>query len=205
MIKLNRPINWHKGLTAPVVVALMAWYNNFEVAPLLYLALHGSYGVLWLLKDRWYPDRQWDEQVSLGYAVFVWFALAFYWIAPWLLIAQKQLPPPWAMATAVALNMIGTMLHFGSDAQKYFTLKYHPGLITSGFFARCRNINYLGELMIYSGFALLAWHWAAWIGIGLFFALAFVPNMIRKDRSLSRYPEFSEYRRRSGWLLPRLF
>ncbi|PSN17333.1 steroid 5-alpha reductase, partial [filamentous cyanobacterium CCP5] len=32
-----------------------------------------------------------------------------------------------------------------------------------------------------------------------------VPNMRKKDESLSRYPEFADYRARSGLLLPQLF
>jgi hypothetical protein len=39
----------------------------------------------------------------------------------------------------------------------------------------------------------------------LFAALVFVPNMRKKDQSLSRYPEFAAYQERSGLLLPKLF
>jgi protein-S-isoprenylcysteine O-methyltransferase Ste14 len=95
------------------------------------------------------------------------------------------------------------MLHYSSDAQKYFTLKYKPGLITEGFFKRCRNTNYLGELMIYTGFALLSGSWIGYIGITGFFIGAFIPNMIKKDKSLSRYPEFETYKKQSGLLFPK--
>ncbi|MEK6783172.1 MAG: DUF1295 domain-containing protein [Bacteroidota bacterium] len=95
--------------------------------------------------------------------------------------------------------MFGTMLHFGSDAQKYFSLKYKTGLITEGFFACMRNVNYLGEFLIYSGFALLSMSWLGFVGITIFLAGAFVPNMIRKDKSLSRYPGFVEYKRKLGF------
>jgi protein-S-isoprenylcysteine O-methyltransferase Ste14 len=129
--------------------------------------------------------------------------LGLYWIAPWLLISQRIEPPAAIIATAVALNMFGVMLHYSSDAQKYFTLKYKPGLITEGFFARCRNTNYLGELMIYSGFALLTMSWIGFIGIAAFFIGAFIPNMIKKDKSLARYPEFNSYKKKSGLLFPK--
>ncbi|NER47295.1 MAG: steroid 5-alpha reductase, partial [Symploca sp. SIO1A3] len=33
----------------------------------------------------------------------------------------------------------------------------------------------------------------------------FIPNMLKKDKSLSRYPEFEEYKANSGLLLPQLF
>ncbi|MFN6180885.1 MAG: hypothetical protein ACK4ZH_09320 [Dolichospermum sp.] len=40
---------------------------------------------------------------------------------------------------------------------------------------------------------------------GLFIAMIFVPNMLKKDKSLSRYPEFAEYKENSGLLFPKLF
>jgi len=202
-MKLNFPINLHKGGTAFLVISLMFFYQNFSTGPWVYLALHGSYGFLWLLKDRMFPDKQWEQIVSVPYGIFVFLVLGLYWIAPWLLISQRIEPPAVIIAAAVALNMFGVMLHYSSDAQKYFTLKYKPGLITEGFFARSRNTNYLGELMIYSGFALLTVSWIGFIGIAAFFIGAFIPNMIKKDKSLARYPEFDNYKKKSGLLFPK--
>ena len=202
-MKIKNPINLHKGLTAGIVLGLMFWYDNFSTGAWVYLALHGSYGFLWLFKDRVYPDKKWEEDVSIPYAVLVFFALGLYWIAPFILISQQKIPGDLIIAGAVALNMSGSVLHYGSDAQKYFTLKYKPGLITEGFFARCRNPNYLGELMIYVGFAMLSMCWMGYIGIVSFFSFVFIPGMIKKDKSLSRYPEFAEYKKRSGLLLPK--
>lgn len=203
-MKLKYPINLHKGSTSLFVLALMFYYQNFSIGPWIYLALHGSYGFLWLLKDHIFPDNQWEQRVSVPYGIFVFFALGLYWIAPWLLISTHTQPGNPVIALAVALNTIGVMLHYSSDTQKYFTLKYRPGLITEGFFTRCRNTNYLGELMIYSGFAVLSVSWVGFIGIATFFIGAFVPNMIKKDKSLSRYPDFASYKKQSGLLLPKL-
>ena len=203
-MKLKYPINLHKGSTAIFVVGLMFYYQNFSIGPWVYLALHGSYGFLWLLKDRMFPDKQWEQLVSVPYGIFVFLVLGLYWIAPWLLISQLIEPSAAIIAAAVVLNMFGVMLHYGSDAQKYFTLKYKPGLITEGFFARCRNTNYLGELLIYSGFGLLTVSWIGFIGITAFFIGAFIPNMIKKDKSLSRYPDFENYKKQSGLLFPNL-
>jgi steroid 5-alpha reductase family enzyme len=129
--------------------------------------------------------------------------LGLYWVAPFILISQHRVPADAIIAGAIALNIFGSVLHFGSDAQKYFTLKYKPGLITEGFFARCRNINYLGEAMIYTGFAMLSMSWLGFIGIAAFFSFVFIPGMLRKDKSLSRYPAFAAYKKRSGLFLPK--
>ena len=203
-MKLKYPINLHKGSTAIFVLGLMYYYQNFSIGPWVYLALHGSYGFLWLLKDRMFPDKQWEQVVSVPYGIFVFLILGLYWIAPWLLISQRIEPRVEIISAAIVLNMFGVMLHYGSDAQKYFTLKYKSGLITEGYFSRCRNINYLGELMIYSGFALLTVSWLGFIGIVAFFVGAFIPNMIKKDKSLSRYPEFAAYKKQTGLLFPKL-
>jgi protein-S-isoprenylcysteine O-methyltransferase Ste14 len=95
-------------------------------------------------------------------------------------------------------------LHFASDAQKHFVLKVQPGLIEDGFFARCRNTNYLGEVLIYLSFAMVAMHWLPYVVLAVFGLAVFLPNMRKKDQSLARYPGFGAYRERSGLLLPRL-
>ncbi|HEY9749705.1 MAG TPA: DUF1295 domain-containing protein [Allocoleopsis sp.] len=203
-MKAKHAINLQKGLTGFVVIGLMWAYQNFTIGPWVYLALHGTYGLLWLLKDRLFPDKQWEQKISVGQGIFVGIILVLYWVAPFLLISRGVVPSAPLIAAAVALNILGVFLHYGSDAQKYFTLKYQSGLITEGFFARCRNTNYLGEILIYSSFALLAQHWLPFAILALFFVGLFLPNMRRKDQSLARYPEFAEYKARSGFLLPQL-
>jgi len=204
-MKIKHPINLHKLLTFAVVIGLMVGYQNFTVAPWVYLALHGSYGVMWLFKDSLYPDRQWEEEISLPMGISTFILLGSYWVAPYLLISGGVQPSNALIGVAIATNLFGIFLHYGSDAQKYFTLKYKKGLITEGFFSRSRNPNYLGEILIYLGFALLACHWLPLVILGVFAALIFFPNMKKKDESLSRYPEFAAYKERSGMLLPKLF
>lgn len=204
-MKLKYAINLHKGTTAFVVLALMWFYNNYSLAAFVYLALHGSYGFLWLLKDRIYPDKQWEQQVPLWYALVAFLALCLYWAPAFILIYNHAEPPGYIICIATTLNLIGGVLHFGSDAQKHFTLQYKRGLITDGFFARCRNTNYLGEFMIYIGFAMLTMHWLGYMPILLFFTFVFVPNMLKKDKSLARYPGFADYKKRSGLFLPKLW
>ena len=203
-LKVKHPVNLHKGTTGLIVVGLMVVYQNFGIGPWVYLALHGTYGLLWLLKDRLYPDKQWEQEISIGLGVIAFILTGLYWVAPWLLISRGFVPSAPLISGAIALNIVGIFLHYGSDAQKYFTLKYQPGLITEGFFAQCRNTNYLGEIFIYGSFALLAWHWLPFLILGGFIVGMFIPNMLKKDKSLSRYPEFDIYKAQSGLLIPRI-
>ncbi len=203
-IPAKYPINLHKGLTLPVVLAMMLVWHNSSVGAWVYLALHGTYGVLWLLKDAMFPDPKWEESIALPQALVVFVLLGTYWIAPFLLISRGGEPPAPLVAGAIALNILGIFLHYASDAQKYFVLQVRSGLIDDGFFARTRNPNYLGEMLIYAAFALLAMHWLPWVILVGFWAAVFWPNMQAKERSLARYPGFAAYQVRSGLLLPRL-
>lgn len=203
-MKIKQVINLHKGLTSLVILGLMVWYDNFTVAPVVYLALHGTYGILWLVKDRLYPDKQWEQEISLPMGIFTFVMLGLYWVAPLLLISRGIETPLWLIGLAIACNITGVFLHYASDSQKYFTLKYQRGLITEGFFARCRNTNYLGEILIYLSFALLGMHWLPYVILAAFIFGIFLPNMRKKDESLSRYPEFAAYKANSGLLFPKL-
>jgi hypothetical protein len=80
-----------------------------------------------------------------------------------------------------------------------------PGrLITTGFFRHVRHPNYLGEMLIYGSYALIVNHWLPWVILAAVWLLYFLPNMLVIEASLSRYPEFEGWRRRTGFLLPRI-
>ena len=204
-MKTKHFINLHKGTTFFFVLGLMVVYQNFTLGPWVYLALHGTYGFLWLLKDRLYPDKQWEEEIPLATGIFGFGFIGLYWVAPFILISSRVVPPLPLISAAIAINIFGVFLHYVSDAQKYYTLKYKSGLITEGFFERCRNTNYLGEILIYLALAMLAMHWLPFVILGGFAAGLFIPNMLKKDKSLSRYPEFAAYKAKSGLIIPKLF
>jgi protein-S-isoprenylcysteine O-methyltransferase Ste14 len=205
VMKIKHVVNFHKGSTFLFVIALMIAYQNFTLGPWVYLSLHGTYGILWLLKDRLYPDRQWEQKISWPLGLLSFGIISLYWVAPFILISSRTEPSLPLVAAAIALYTLGIFLHYVSDAQKYYTLKYKTGLITEGFFARCRNTNYLGEILIYLAFAIVTMHWLPFVILGGFIAGIFIPNMLKKDQSLSRYPEFDEYKANSGLLFPKLF
>lgn len=196
-------IDSHKAATFLFVLILMAVYDQWRnPTAWVYLALHGTYGMLWVLKGRIFPDRQWERATGLGYGLFIWLGLSLYWIAPWLLTSRGVDAPPWYLGLCISLYAFGVFFHFSADMQKHTALQLQPGLITDGLFARIRNPNYFGELLIYLGFGLLAMHWAPLMVIALYLAVIWVPNMRRKDRSLARYPGFEEYKAHTKLFIP---
>jgi len=133
-MKLNQIINLHKGLTAFVVIGLMIFFDNFTIAPYVYLALHGTYGLLWLLKEKIFPDPYFKEKINFLTSVTGFIFLGSYWVAPYILISSQKSVPNFVIAASVSINIIGVFLHFASDAQKYFSLKLKKDLIKEGFF-----------------------------------------------------------------------
>lgn len=201
-MKVKHVINLHKGTTFIYILGLMFVYQNFSLGPWIYLALHGSYGILWLIKDKLYPDKKWEQEFPWNINLISLGLLSLYWVAPFILVSHQVDPPLPLVSAAITLNIFGIFFHYVSDAQKFYTLKYQPGLITEGFFARCRNTNYFGEILIYLAFAILAMHWLPFLILGGMIATIFIPNMLKKDQSLSRYPGFDEYKNKSGILFP---
>ncbi|NEQ16596.1 MAG: steroid 5-alpha reductase, partial [Moorea sp. SIO3E2] len=102
-MKIKHFINLSKGLTAPVVLGLMVVYQNFTLGPWVYLALHGTYGVMWLLKDRIYPDKQWEEEIPIGMGILGFGILMLYWVAPFILIRSGSEPPLPLVAAAISM------------------------------------------------------------------------------------------------------
>lgn len=246
-VPLNVAIDVHKAATGLFVLVLMHAYDVFTAPAWVYLALHGSYGIAWVLKDVAVGDRKWRRRVGLPGVLGAWAFLTLYWVAPVLLILGTagslelggwrpgtEWSPPGAgwLATAVVAYVTGLVLMIGADAQKNATLAARssgsgdegragddrgtdprggkpasssgPGLITTGFYARMRHPNYMGEMLLYGAFALVVGHWLPWLILGVVWALFFVPNMLAIEASLSRYPGYEAWRARTGFLLPRV-
>jgi steroid 5-alpha reductase family enzyme len=210
-IKLAWVINLQKGGTLFFVSLLMIWYRNDTTAAWVYLALHGTYGLCWLLKHISFPDPQWERRVTVGGAACaVLLVLGPYWIFPYLLISDALGPDHPApnnvlLALCISLHTFGIVLMTAADAQKYFTLKYHPGLIEEGLFKYVRHPNYLGEILVYASYALLVQHWLPWLILAYIWIGLFWVNLMMIEASLARYPGWTSYRARTGLLWPRLF
>lgn len=201
-------IDFQKCGTFPVLGLMMWFYGNDSTAAWIYLALHGSYGLAWCVKDLAFPDPGWQVRITIGGGLMAFLGvLGWYWVFGWLLISgvsQPDYPLPdgaW-FALCISLCLLGTVIMIAADAQKYFTLRERRGLITDGMHRYLRHPNYLGEMMIYASFALMVWHWLPWLVLAWVWGGIFAVNMIHKEASLARYPEWPAYRRQSWWILP---
>ena len=207
-------IDSHKGVTPFFIIGLIGYYNQWDnFIAFIYLALHGTYGLLWVTKSYIFPDKQWEQNTSISYGILIWLGLSLYWISPYIITSNdaifplfKETPGNIYYASCIVVYIIGIFLHFTSDMQKYISLELKKGhLIDNYMFSKIRNTNYLGEFFIYVGFTLLASDWAPLIALFIFIIFIWIPNMIKKDKSLSKYQEFENYKKRTNRLFPFIY
>jgi len=161
------------------------------------------------MKSYYFPDRSWERETSLAYGFIIWLGLSLYWIAPYIITSGIVLgriymvKSFWLISFVISLYIVGVFLHFCSDMYKDTFIKYNKKkLINSGLFKRSRNMNYFGEFLIYISFAILSGNLIPFIVLTLFITVIWIPNMLRKDRSLEKYQNFKEYKKKSSLFIP---
>jgi hypothetical protein len=90
--KLTWVINFQKAGTIPLLVFFVAWYHNTTTAAWIYLAMHGTYALVWIIKDVAFPDRSWQARITIlgGINAFI-SVLGWSWVFGWLLISIREL------------------------------------------------------------------------------------------------------------------
>mmetsp|Transcript_10722 Transcript_10722/g.24440 ORF Transcript_10722/g.24440 Transcript_10722/m.24440 type:complete len:509 (-) Transcript_10722:160-1686(-) len=204
-IKLSWLVNAHKGAALPVALLLMLLYRHSSPSAWVYAGLHGSYGLCWLLKAAAFPDVSFERPVTWASGlVFVPATMMLYYIFPWLLASGLgggvELP---TICFCILLHNVGLCIMMTADCQKFFVLQAKGRhLVTDGMFARVRHPNYLGEMLLYTSYAILANHWLAWAVVLTFWSLLFSTRIAYKEASMSRYEEWVDYSKATGALLP---
>ena len=205
-MKIITFINAHKILVPPIVLAMMWYFSNWSSEAYIYLSLHGTYAILWLIKESLYPDRRFQDKQPVWIGIlFIFLPLAGYYLALYLLISRHIVLPPPITGLVLLLYILGIFLDYVVDAQKFHTLRLQRGLIEDGLFGRTRNPNYLGEILIYVAFAIMSWHWLPFLVLAGWVFGFFARNMWAKDRSMARHPGFASYKAGTGLLFPKLW
>ena len=211
VLKFAWVINFQKTGTFFYILLLMNYYQNYSVAACVYLALHGMYGFCWMLKHFAFPDQSWEKKVTIGGGLMAFvLVLGLYWVFPYLLISgilgpDQKMASLAVLTAAISLHTLGVVIMMTADCQKYFTLKHHQGLIREGLFKYIRHPNYLGEIMLYASYAMIVQHWIPWAILAWVWIGVFLVNILQKEASISRYPEWADYKKQSGMLIPKLF
>lgn len=205
-LQIRHFVNAQKGGTGLYVFVLMWVYKNYNPGCWVYLGLHGTYGMVWLLKDLVFPDRNFQKGVNFLNSIATISLLLLYWIPAWLLVTGfgLQNPSPSRVALCILLNSMGTALMIAADSQKYWTLKFKQGLITDGVFKYTRSPNFLGEIMIYLSFAVCVGIWEVYLAFIAIWVVVLGTFIAMKEQSNSKKKGWSLYEQRTFILLPKI-
>ena len=96
-----------------------------------------------------------------------------------------------------------------TDAQKYLVLREREkgkgGLITHSMVGWSRNMNYLGEMMLYASFGVLNQMWEIWYIYAYMWGFVFTLRMLMKEYNLSKKAGWCEYKKRTWLVLPKIY
>jgi len=202
-IPLNYIINFQKAGTIIIMYILMLYFNNFSLGAWTYLALHGTYGIIWILKDNIFPDKSFQVKVSFIGAICVALVLLLYWVIGFIMMIGwgDQNPSPRKIFSCFFIFSIGLFLMVCSDLQKFITLKHKKGLITEYFLEKNRNTNYFGEILVYLSFAMISNHFVGYLILIAIWSSMFVSRIYLKECSLRKKEGYKKYKENSYIIL----
>lgn len=159
-----------------------------------------AYMMVFLLKRK----IPWEESISVP------LAFALYYIGFPLFVLPTTAPLDGLDYFGIALFLAGCVLNSGSEMLRD-QWKQNPAnkgkIYTGGFFKYSRHINYFGDILWVSAYAILTRNWyAATIPISLFCLFAFY-NAPKLDQYLKKkYGKgYDEYARRTKMLIPYIY
>jgi len=158
-------------------------------------------GTLFVFMRRRMP---WSEAVTIA----VWIAIfdgLFAWFG-------GRNPHPFGVLGAIGAVLVvaGSALNTGSEWQRHLW-KRRPGnhghLLPSGFFRLSRHVNYFGDLVLFTGWVLVAGRPALLVIPALMFAGFAFANIPAQDRYLAgRYgEEYRSYAARTARFIPYVY
>jgi len=153
-----------------------------------------------LLKRRF----GWSELIGVVFAVFM------YQIIFALLGAGEKKALDWLDGIGIVLFVVGSFLNTGSEIQRYF-FKKNPAnrgvLYTGGMFSLARHINYFGDSLWVTAWAILTRNiWSVFIPILVtgMFVLVFIPSLT--EHLKAHYgKDFDAWAKRSNAFIPFIY
>ena len=176
-------VNFNKGTMGIYLFILMCYFDNFSTGAWVYLALHGNYGICWWLKDRVFPDLGFGQPATLMSCLlpFPVALIPYYMIGYWMMSGtHNRDPSPERIFCAIQLYALGVVFMMLTDAQKYLVLRERKGLITHCMNGWSRNMNYVGEMMLYGSFGVMCQRWEVWLIYSYMWGGVFMLRMMVK-------------------------
>ncbi|PLZ45560.1 DUF1295 domain-containing protein [Fischerella thermalis] len=198
-------INIAKVLTIVLLLIYGFVFGIQDFRQVIYLCLHVSYCLWWLLEQWLFPQRRqiFSEPVGIGGLILsLLFVGAFYSLPGYLAFTNPV--PLSAIATAVALPLyiFGTLINATADIQKLTAKQYGAELVRDDIWRFSRNINYFGDLLRYLSFAVVAGSVWAYL-VPAVILIIYLQRVSQKEQSMSvKYTNYADYQKSSSRLIP---
>lgn len=202
-------INIAKVITILCLAALALVYGVHDQRQLIYLCLHISYCCWWLLEQWLFPQRRqqiFTDKIELPTFLAVLAFVGVFYALPGYFAFTNPAPIAYAaIAVALPLYTFGCLINTAADVQKMTAKAAGAGLVKDGAWRSVRHINYLGDLMRYTSFSVVAGSPWAFLLPGAV-ALLYLQRIGQKEQSMAaKYPDFAAYQQSSTRLLPWLW
>lgn len=199
IIKLSILINIFKFGSFFFFLFMMIFFKNFSLGCYLYLSLHGSYGLIWLIKDYYYPDKSFEDKIGYPFIIIISILLLLYFTSGILIIigVGENNPSQMHVFLCFLIYSIGIFLVVACDIHKNTILLYKQGLITSGIMKNNRNSNFFGEILIYFSFVLCCNHFIAYIIVLSSLSMIIIVRIYTKEKSLREKEGYLQYKNKS--------
>ncbi len=199
-------INTAKVLTILLLVAYALIFGIKDLRQIIYLCLHISYCLWWLLEQWFYPLRRqqiFSESVGITGFIFSLLFIGFLYSFPGYLAFTNPEPLSGAAAAvALPLFFFGSLINATADIQKLTAKQYGAGLVSDGIWRFSRNINYFGDLLRYLSFSVVAGSIWSYL-VPTLIALLYIQRVFSKEQSMSKkYPDYQEYQQSSTRMIP---
>ena len=199
-------INVAKALTLIIMLGLAMVYGIQDSRQVIYLCLHGGYCTWWLLEQYLFPTRRdilFTEKVNLPtFIIVLLFVGVFYALPAFFAFTNTVTLGYIPMAISLLLYIFGSLINTAADVQKMTAKSMGAKLVSTEIWRSIRNVNYLGDLMRYSSFAVVSGSlWSALLPL-IVFAL-YIQRILEKDNKMKeKYPDFPQYQEQSTRLIP---
>ncbi|NHC37679.1 DUF1295 domain-containing protein [Scytonema millei] len=201
-------INAAKVLTVICLTICAIVFGISDLRQVIYLCLHVSYCLWWLLEQWFFPNRRqiFNEPIGVGgFSFTLIFVGVFYTLPGYLAFTNPTPISALAIAIAIPLYIFGTLINTTADVQKLTAKQYGVGLVQDGVWRFSRNINYFGDLIRYLSFSVVAGSLWAYLVPGTI-TLLYLQRISQKEQTMSdKYGEYAAYQESSSRLIPFLW
>ncbi|TVQ47568.1 MAG: DUF1295 domain-containing protein [Gloeocapsa sp. DLM2.Bin57] len=199
-------INLAKILTVLLLLGYALIYGISDLRQVIYLSLHISYCLWWLVEQWFFPPRSeqiFQEKITIVELILILLVVGVFYSLPGYLAFRNPLGISYlSVAIALPVYIFGSLINAVADTQKLIAKEMGAGLVKDNIWRFSRNINYFGDLGRYLSFCIISGSWWSYI-LPLSIAILYYQRIKQKEATMTeKYPDYPEYQEKSANLIP---